>query len=157
MRRISLMGIHIDSVTETEVVERIISDLGRGLGGWVVTPNLEHLRILSHRPNLLGIADDASLMIADGMPLVWASRLQGTPLPMRVAGSSLILSLTAAAANAGCSVFFLGGSPGTAEAASTIFLRDHPGLKIAGTFCPPMGFEKDPAQLDCIKALVSCL
>ena len=154
MQRISLMGIHIHSVTETEVVERIISDLGRGLGGWVVTPNLEHLRILSHQPNLLGIADDASLMIADGMPLVWASRLQGTPLPMRVAGSSLILSLTAAAAKAGCSVFFLGGSPGAAEAASTIFLRDHPGLKVAGTFCPPMGFEKDPAQLDCIKALV---
>jgi exopolysaccharide biosynthesis WecB/TagA/CpsF family protein len=81
------------------------------------------------------------------MPLVWASRLQGTPLPQRVAGSDLISSLSAAAASQGRSVFLRGGDPGTAERASTILRDRYPQLRVAGTFCPPLGFEKDEAEL----------
>jgi exopolysaccharide biosynthesis WecB/TagA/CpsF family protein len=147
MQRISLMSIPIDLITEWEVVARILAELRHGRGGWVVTPNLDHLRVLSRQPSLLRIASEANLLIADGMPLVWASRLQGTPLPARVPGSDLILSLTAAAAQAGLSVFLLGGSTGTAEAAVPILKRRFPGLRIAGVLCPPMGFDDDPAQM----------
>jgi exopolysaccharide biosynthesis WecB/TagA/CpsF family protein len=147
MQRISLMSIPIDLVTEWEVVARILAEIRRGRGGWVVTPNLDHLRVLSRQPSLLRIANEANLLIADGMPLVWASRLQGTPLPARVPGSDLILSLTAAAAQAGLSVFLLGGSTGTAEAAVPILKRRFPGLRVAGVLCPPMGFDDDPAQM----------
>ena len=147
MQRISLMTIPIDLITEWEVVARILAEIRRGRGGWVVTPNLDHLRVLSRQPSLLRIASEANLLIADGMPLVWASRLQGTPLPARVPGSDLILSLTAAAAHAGLSVFLLGGSTGTAEAAVPILKRRFPGLRVAGVLCPPMGFDDDPAQM----------
>ena len=54
-------------------------------------------------------------MVADGMPLIWASRILGKPLPQRVAGSTLIFNLSAAAATARRSIFFLGGNPGTAD------------------------------------------
>jgi N-acetylglucosaminyldiphosphoundecaprenol N-acetyl-beta-D-mannosaminyltransferase len=82
------------------------------------------------------------------MPLLWASRLQGTPLPERVAGSELIYTLTAAAAEAGRSVFLLGGNPGAAERAGEELRRRNPTLKLAGTRCPPFGFEKDSASVD---------
>jgi N-acetylglucosaminyldiphosphoundecaprenol N-acetyl-beta-D-mannosaminyltransferase len=107
-RTVSLMGIPIDRLTEAEVVQRIISAIESGCGGWVVTPNVDHLRILHEQPKLRDMLEDASLMVPDGMPLIWASRLQKTPLPERVAGASLILSLSSAAARIGAKVFLLG-------------------------------------------------
>jgi len=151
-KRISLLGIPIDALTEKEVVDRIIFSWRRGRGGWVVTPNLDHLRILCRRPELKEtIAEAATLLIADGMPLVWASRLQGTPLPGRVAGSELILSLTAAAAKAGASIFLLGGNPGAGERTAALLASAHPGLKIAGVLAPPMGFERDAEKVAAIR------
>ena len=91
---------------------------------------------------------EADLVVADGAPLVWASRLQGTALPERVAGSSLVWTMSEAAAARGGSVFLLGGDPGTAEAAGAVLAERYPGLRIAGTYCPPMGFEDDPAEMD---------
>ena len=137
------MGIPIDCITEQDVVSRIVGDHLDGRGGWVVTPNLDQMRLFRERRGLLEIASEASIMIADGMPLVWASWLQGTPLPARVSGSDLIISLTAAAARVGASVFLLGGSPGDAEAAAAVLTKLHPDLKIAGLLCPPRGFERD--------------
>ena len=90
------------------------------------------------------------------MPLIWASRLQGTPLPERVAGSDLVPGLSAAAAERGRCVYLLGGSPGTAEAAAAVLLRRTPDLRIAGSACPPMGFEHDERALgEVIENLVS--
>ena len=81
------------------------------------------------------------------MPLVWASRIQGTPLPERVAGSSLVSTLSAAAAGEGRSIYLLGGDPGTAEAAGEVLSSRYAGLRIAGSFCPPFGFEQDESQV----------
>jgi len=87
------------------------------------------------------------MVVADGMPIVWASSMQGTPLPERVAGSTLTLSLTQAAAYAGRSVFLLGGNPSTAEAAGEQLVERNPRLRLAGTLCPPFGFEQQPSRL----------
>jgi len=150
--RVWLMGIPIDALTEQAAIDRIIGDWRQGLGGWVVTPNLDQLRILYERPELKNtVATEASLLLADGMPLVWASKIQGTPLPRRVAGSELILSLTAAAAKAGASIFLLGGEAGTGERAATLMVLANPQLRIAGILSPTMGFERDPEIMAEIK------
>ncbi|WP_245674269.1 WecB/TagA/CpsF family glycosyltransferase [Actinoplanes rectilineatus] len=86
----------------------------------------------------------SSIVVADGKPLVWASRIAGTPLPARVAGSDLIWSLSAAAAGAGRSVFLLGGEPGTATRADHALRARFPGIRIAGHLSPPFGFDTDP-------------
>jgi len=154
--RISLMGVPIDALTEKQVVDQIIADWRDGHGGWVVTPNLDQLRILYGRPDLKkSIAAEATLLLADGMPLVWASKLQGTPLPGRVAGSELIWSLTAAAAAVGASIFLLGGNPGVGEKAAELMTSANPRLKIAGILSPPMGFEKDPEMVAAIKERIA--
>src|SRR6266851_411941 len=84
--RIDLMGLPIDRVTEAGVIGRVLAGVHAGAGGWVATPNVDHLRIMSSRPELMAIVSLADLILADGMPLVWASKLQGTPLPGRVSG-----------------------------------------------------------------------
>jgi N-acetylglucosaminyldiphosphoundecaprenol N-acetyl-beta-D-mannosaminyltransferase len=145
--RVYLKGLPIDCVSEEGAVDRILTRLRAGYGGWVATPNVDHFRALSARPELMALVSSANLIVADGMPLVWASKLQGTPLPGRVCGSALLLSLTAAATLAGVSIFLLGGDPGSAEKAAAVMAQKYRGLKLAGMLCPPLGFEKDESQL----------
>src|SRR5437016_1016682 len=154
-RRISLLGMPMSVVTETEAIAFIIESLAAGSGGWVITPNLDQLRLFRKSRLLRPMYNRASLVLADGMPLVWASRLQKTPLPQRVPGSSLILTLTAAAAKAGRSVFFLGGNPGAADRAAAELANAHPELKVAGTYCPPFGFDKDATEIDRMRELLA--
>src|SRR5881409_2990409 len=107
--RISLLGVEIDRVTEPQAIATILRALTEGRGGTVVTPNLDQLRQVTARPELARLLRDADLVVADGMPLVWASRLQGSPLPERVAGSDLVWALSAEAALHGRSLYLLGG------------------------------------------------
>lgn len=149
--QVFLMGLGLDAVTMDGAVSRVMSELDRASGGYVMTPNLDNLRGVLRSPQLWQLAEQADLRVADGRPLVWASRLQGTPLPTRVAGSDLIFSISAAAAQRGRTVFLLGGSPGTADRAADELRRRYPGLTIAGTHCPPMGFE---SRVDAMKDLL---
>ena len=144
---VPLMGVRVDCVTERQVTTHVISSIRAGIGGWIATPNVDHLRIISEQPDLLRMVNEASFRVADGMPLVWASRLQGMPLPERITGAGLALSLATAAARAGKSIFLLGGDPGDAEAAAAVLKRLNPDLKIAGLMCPPAGFEHDSLQM----------
>ncbi|WP_229789270.1 WecB/TagA/CpsF family glycosyltransferase [Pilimelia terevasa] len=150
--------------TEVEVVSAVRAALRRGVGGRIITPNVDILRQARRDPAVRGYLADASLVVADGMPLVWASRLAGTPLPERVAGSSLVRSLAAGLAHDRRSLYLLGGAPATAgtdgdpdgalRAAATL-AHAHPGLRIAGAHSPAYGFEKDPAALDAVCAAVA--
>ncbi len=144
---ITLMGWPLAAITEQQSVEHILDQLDQGHGGWVVTPNLDHLRRLVRDRSFAELCRPATLLVPDGMPLIWASRLQRTPLPERVAGSSLVSTLSEEAARRGRSIFLLGGDPGTAEGAGEALCRRYQGLKIAGTHCPIMGFEKDEQEI----------
>jgi N-acetylglucosaminyldiphosphoundecaprenol N-acetyl-beta-D-mannosaminyltransferase len=109
----------------------------------VVTPNADHL-IRAHRDGSYAeLVGQADLVLVDSQPLVWASRLAGRPLCERVAGSDLFPLLCGHAAKRGYRVFFLGGDPGAAERARDVLQRRYPGLLVAGTHCPPYGFEND--------------
>jgi N-acetylglucosaminyldiphosphoundecaprenol N-acetyl-beta-D-mannosaminyltransferase len=145
--RVRLAGTGFDPVTEEEVVAQVRDALAHGRGGRIVTPNVDVLRQASTDASVAACLESADLVVADGMPLVWASRLSGTPLPERVAGSSLIWSLSAGLARDGRSIFVIGGTPGHPSGAERAALRlamDFPGLRVAGTLCPPFGFEQDP-------------
>jgi N-acetylglucosaminyldiphosphoundecaprenol N-acetyl-beta-D-mannosaminyltransferase len=145
------MGMPVDPVTQRQAIDHILASLAEGRGGRVITPNLDQLRLYHQNPDLRPMYEHAGLVLADGMPLVWAGRLQATRLPERVAGSELIYTLSAAAAGAGRSIFLLGGNPGAAENAGQELARRYPGLKVVGSYCPPFGFERDEAQMRAIR------
>src|SRR6185436_3764670 len=125
---IELEGIRLHALRQQECVTHVLDALSAGRGGWIVTPNLDHLRRLVRDPSLRESYCGADLAVADGMPLVWASRLQKTPRPERVAGSDLIWSLSRAAADRGRSIFLLGGDPGTADEAGRILRERFPAI-----------------------------
>jgi len=144
---VDLMGLGFAAVSERETIDHVLDAVAEGAGGWICPVNLDVLRQWRESAEVRELVSVADLVVADGMPLIWAGGLQGTPLPERVAGSTLVVSLTAAAAEAGASIFFLGGNPGTAEAAVAKLTELSPGLRIAGTLCPPLGFERKPEYL----------
>ncbi len=154
--RVWLSGSQLHAITQEQCVCHILDALDASRGGWVVTMNLDILRRFVQQPDCRELYSKATLFVADGMPLVWACRLQGTPLPQRVPGSDLILSLSAEAASRGKSIFLLGGNPGTAEAAAGKLQLRYPELKIAGTFCPQIGFEKNEREWEILVAAVVC-
>jgi N-acetylglucosaminyldiphosphoundecaprenol N-acetyl-beta-D-mannosaminyltransferase len=152
--RVRLMGMGIDRITEAEALGQIVGGLNCGRGGWVITPNIQHLREFVHAPEVREPFEQADLVVADGMPLVWASRLIGSPLPERVAGSDIIWSLSAEAALHGRSVYLLGAAPPACDAARARMEELYPGLRIAGCHSPAIGFEKDPAEVDRIRSML---
>jgi N-acetylglucosaminyldiphosphoundecaprenol N-acetyl-beta-D-mannosaminyltransferase len=79
---------------------------------------------------------------------VWASKLQGTPLPERVPGSDLIWSVSERAASERASVFLLGGSPGVAVEAGRRLASQFPELRIAGSHFPDYGFLKHRGEVE---------
>ncbi len=147
LTKVRFGSIHADSVTFSEALDYVIA-LGReGLGGYVVTPNVDHI-VLAEKDEGLRLAyADAALSLADGMPLIWMARLLRLPIPEKVSGSDIMLPLIERAAADGLRVYFLGGAPGVAEAASATLLTKYPTLQICGHDAPPLGFEKEPEVL----------
>ncbi len=142
---VRLLGVPLHSATLAGAVDHVARSALAGVGGWVITPNLDILRRLVREPEFVALSSGATLRLADGQILVWASRMRGSPLPERVAGSDLIWALTARAARDGLGVFFLGGNPGSAQAAADVLTEKNPGLRVVGVECPPFGFEGDAA------------
>jgi N-acetylglucosaminyldiphosphoundecaprenol N-acetyl-beta-D-mannosaminyltransferase len=146
-----LMGAPMAVVTEAHAVQTIVDAAEAGRGHWTITANLDHLRRYHSDYGDRSLIDEADLVVADGMPLIWASRVAGEPLPERVSGSSMVWSICEAARTRGQSVYLLGGDAGVAERAAEVFRTRYPGLEIVGTACPPLGFEDDQQEISRIQ------
>ena len=142
-----IMGLPFHRLDREALTEAFLDGARRGDGGWIVTPNLDILRRFTASPENRELILEATHRVADGLPIVLASRLAGTPVPERVAGSDLALSLPKAAARAGLSVFLLGGNPGVAAAAAARLEAICPAPFEVGSYCPPVGFEDDVGEL----------
>ncbi|MGY1831477.1 WecB/TagA/CpsF family glycosyltransferase [Geodermatophilus sp. SYSU D01180] len=147
VRCCTVFGTRIAALTESAVAEHVVASWDHGHGGWIVTVNVDILRVAARDPDLGRLVAAADLAVADGMPLVWASRLAGAPLPERVTGASLVETLAEAAALTGRSVFLVGGDPGVPEAAAAALVEQFPALVVAGTASPPYGFDRDEHQV----------
>jgi N-acetylglucosaminyldiphosphoundecaprenol N-acetyl-beta-D-mannosaminyltransferase len=144
---VDLCGMPLASVHTQQLLDHLFESLGHGRGGWLVTANLDFLRRFVHDPAARDVYKGADLRVADGMPLVWASHVQGTPLPERVAGSSLLVPLCQRAAREGRSVYLLGGDPGVAQVAGERLSASAPGLLIAGQMAPRVSADVSDADL----------
>lgn len=130
---VAVLGLPIESLTAAEAVEAIERLIESGGTHQVASANLAFWLNSISDPHLHRIAAGCSLVLADGMPLVWASRLLGCPLPERVAGLDLLPALAELSERKGYRVFLLGGR---AERAAEKLRKSYPGLCIAGTDAP---------------------
>ncbi len=128
-----ILGARIDGLTLEQFAERISRFVDRGEPCFVVTLNPELLYRAQYQKDLLDVINQAHLVTADGIGVVWACRVGGQPVPERVTGIDLMMRLLKCAADKGWRVFFLGSAPGVAEAAAGRAVRLFSGLRVAGT------------------------
>jgi len=131
-QRITMMGCGIDNLSMEETLGRIEEFIRSGLPHQHVVVNVDKLVKASRDPGLRRIVNECDLVSADGMPVVWASRLLGKPLKERVAGIDLFEALMRRAADKGWRVFLLGARAEVTGAVADIYRRRYPGLALAG-------------------------
>jgi N-acetylglucosaminyldiphosphoundecaprenol N-acetyl-beta-D-mannosaminyltransferase len=138
--RIPVDDLNFDRVTMREAVRRIVRMAKRRdhRARSVCTGNLDHLVIADRDPEFRNAYKKADLVVADGAPVVWLSKLAARGnLPERVAGSDLFWELAKASGEANLRLFFLGGMAGAAVKAAEAAHHRFPNARIAGTYCPP--------------------
>ncbi|MCW8088096.1 WecB/TagA/CpsF family glycosyltransferase [Sabulicella glaciei] len=136
-----VFGIEVDLADQAEVVRQVMQWCRTGSGGVVVTPNLDHVVKLETSEPLRRAYERARLVLADGRPLIWMARLDGGPRLNLVTGSDLVEPVCAAAAREGRSIFLFGSRQEVLEKAAATLGQRHPGLRVAGLYAPPMGFD----------------
>lgn len=118
----------------------VLAQADTGRAQVVVTPNVDHVVRLDGDPELQELYASADLFYADGMPIVWASRLLGHPLPERVTGADLFVRLCKLGAEQNLSLLLIGGQPGQEAKIQLAFQQRYPGLSIH-VISPKMGFD----------------
>jgi len=156
--RILLFGITLDGLRMSEVVKQLLdwTVASEGFCQYVVTPNVDHVVMLQEDEALRAAYKGASLILADGMPVVLAARLLGKNIPQRLAGSDIVPALFDEAQKRGpLTTFLLGASPGVGDRAAVHIQQRWPQIKVVGTYSPPLGFEYHEAENTSIMEQIS--
>jgi N-acetylglucosaminyldiphosphoundecaprenol N-acetyl-beta-D-mannosaminyltransferase len=140
---VGILGTPVDVLDMDAVLGRLEQFVRERRFHQVATANTDFLINALEDPELRCILRSADLVIPDGMPLLWASRLMRSPLPERVTGADLVPRIAACAANKGYRIFMLGARPDVAQRARDRMLADNPGLQIVGCVSPPVAALMD--------------
>jgi N-acetylglucosaminyldiphosphoundecaprenol N-acetyl-beta-D-mannosaminyltransferase len=135
---VAVLGLPLANVTADEAVEQIEELILSGGTHQVATANLDFWINSLNDVHLHRIIAGCSLVLPDGMPLVWISRLLGNPLKERVSGVDLVPQLAELSAKKGYGIFLLGGREGVAERAKQVLEETYPGVNIVGHHAPPL-------------------
>jgi N-acetylglucosaminyldiphosphoundecaprenol N-acetyl-beta-D-mannosaminyltransferase len=137
--RLNVLGVRADRIDMAGALARMetLIEQHRSEGGpahQVITLNTEFVWAARKHEAFRETINQAALVVADGMGIVWASRILHLPFPERVAGADLLPLLAQRCAARGFRLFLLGAAPGVAEQAARVLQQRFPGLQIAGTY-----------------------
>ena len=135
---VAVLGLPLANVTADEAVEKIEDLILSGGTHQVSTANLDFWLNSLRDVHLHRIIAGCSLVLADGMPLVWISRMLGSPLKERVSGVDMVPRLAELSARKGYGIYLLGGRPGIAERTTQVLQERYPGVNIVGHHAPPL-------------------
>jgi N-acetylglucosaminyldiphosphoundecaprenol N-acetyl-beta-D-mannosaminyltransferase len=153
--RLMVLGVRADRVGMAEALTRIEALIEQhryssAPVAQIITVNPEFVWAARTNAAFRETINRAALVVADGMGIVWASRILGHPFPERVAGSDLLPLLAERCARRGYRLFLLGAAPGVAETAARILQQRFPDLQIAGTYAG----SPAPAEAEHILGLI---
>jgi N-acetylglucosaminyldiphosphoundecaprenol N-acetyl-beta-D-mannosaminyltransferase len=153
-KKIDICGVKIDNINIFEVLQTIENHILKKSNSFIVTPNVDHIVKIQEDSMFKNVYKEASLVLADGMPILWAAKLLGKPLKEKISGSDLFPKLCEVAAEKGYKLFFLGGRPGSALKADEVLRNRYPDIQIVGTYSPPFGFENGKEENDKIIRII---
>lgn len=155
MSRIKLLNTEVDNVTMKEAVQKVEQLILSKKPSYVVTPNVDHIVKLEQDKVFQEVYKEADLILTDGMPLIWISKIKKTPIKEKVSGSDLFPEVCKLAAGKGYKVFLLGAAEGVASKAAENLKEKYKGLNIVGTYSPSYGFEKNQDEINKIIKMIN--
>jgi len=135
---VQVWGLPLAPLTLQGALDAIERQIETRQPGYFITANLNYAMLTRQDCRLADVNSKARFILADGMPLVWASGLKSRPLPERVAGSDLVPAICRQAAAKGRRVFLLGGAPEIGREAARRLQEASPELVISGIESPMM-------------------
>lgn len=130
--RADIIGIGIDGITHDQLLDKV-SEYVRGGSRHVLSfANPEIVMMARKRREYRDFLENADLVLADGIGLVWASRIIGNPIPERITGTDFMHDIAVMSQSHGYKLYFLGGAPGVAEVAATNLSLKYPGARVVG-------------------------
>ena len=144
MSRIDVMGVGFDDLTRDGAVALCKNLIEEHRSAYMVTPNPEIVMASWDDPALREAISNADLVIPDGIGVVKAAKILGTPLKERLPGIEIGEAILQYAAQSGKKVFLLGAKPGVADLAADRMREKFPGIDICGV---NDGYFKDDAAV----------
>ncbi len=149
-------GTPVHDTTFAAAVDWIIERATSRAGGYVCTPNVDHVVQARRNPAFREAVEGASLRVPDGMWIVYASRIAGDPLTETVTGRLLLPAVAQRSAAVGLTIALYGAGPGVVPAAAERLTHDYPGLTVAAAITPPAALEiGSSADLEDVEKLVA--
>jgi N-acetylglucosaminyldiphosphoundecaprenol N-acetyl-beta-D-mannosaminyltransferase len=135
---VALMGVPISNVTMDEAIEYIDASIRRGGFHQFATANVDFLENAIADPEMQEILFGCDLVVPDGMPLLWVSKLLNCPLRERVCGVDMVPRLAELAVRRGYRIFLLGAKEAVSRKAAENLQKTYPDLEICGRYSPPV-------------------
>lgn len=148
MSRMKFLNTEIDNLTMEEAILEIDKLILNKKPSYVVTPNVDHIVKLEHDKEFQNVYKEADLILTDGMPLIWISKLKACPIKEKVSGSDLFPKVCQLSSEKGYKLFLLGAAEGIAVKASENLKSKFRGLNIVGTYSPSYGFENKKEEVE---------
>lgn len=148
--RIDVLGVQFDNVTMDQAVERAAAMIAQGGAHYAVTPNAEFVQRAEKDEAFRAALNGANLVLPDGIGVIYAAKILGTPLQGRVPGCDFAAALCDWMAKNGRKLFLLGAKPGVAAQAAENLEKTYPGLCVCGTH--DGYFQEDAPVVEAIRA-----
>ncbi len=146
MKKQSLLNTYVNNVSMSEAIYAIEAMIQQKKKSYVVPINVDVVIKIEKDATLKRVVDSADMVLVDGKPLIWISKLHKKPVKSKISGSDLVPELCKTMEKKGYSIFLLGGKEGVAKKAEMVLKTKYPKLKVVGTYAPPNHFENDEKQ-----------
>lgn len=155
MEKQKLLNMYVNNIDMDETLHEIDRLIKTGKKSYVVAINVDVVMKIEEDTYLKKIADNADLVLVDGKPLIWISKIHKNPVKAKISGSDLVPLLCERATKKGYSIFIIGGKEGIAEKAKENLKKKYSDIKVVGTYAPPVGFENNKDELTKINNMIS--
>lgn len=155
MSKMKFLNIDLDNLTMDETIAQIDYLINNKRKSYVVTPNVDHIVKLEKDKEFKEAYKNADLVLTDGKPLIWISKLYKNPIKEKISGSDLFPKVCELAAQKRYKIFILGAAEGVAEKAIKRLEDKYKGIEFVGGYSPVYGFEKSSDEVNRIIELIN--
>lgn len=155
MEKVKLLNTYVNNLDMPETLDAIENLIKSESKAYVVAVNVDVIMKIEHDSQLKKITDNADMVLVDGKPLIWISKLYGHPIKTKISGSDLVPEICNLADKKGYTIFIIGGKEGIAKKAKQNIENQFQNINIVGTYAPKFGFEKDETELGKINKMIS--